>query len=153
MTIHSAGTGDLVDPATEKDALRDIYRTIRTIAVVGASANEAKEANAIPAYLAAQGFHVIAVSPRQGELFGGPVAASLDEVQVAIDVVDVFRPPAEAEQVAAHAVAAGASILWFQPGTDSPEGIQVGVRGGLTVVSDRCMGATHRSLGLRRAPR
>jgi predicted CoA-binding protein len=153
MTIHSAGSGDLVDPAIEQDALRDIYATIHTIAAVGASANEAKEANAIPAYLASQGFHVVAVSPRPGELFGGPVAPSLDDVPVAIDVVDVFRPAVEAAQVAANAVAAGASILWFQPGTASEEGIRVGVQGGLTVVSDRCMGATHRSLGLMKPPR
>jgi uncharacterized protein len=147
MTIHSPGTGEPVDPAIEDEALRDIYRTIHTIAIVGASADAAKESHAIPAYLWSQGFRVIGVSPRPGELFSHPVAASLAEI-TGIDVVDVFRPPAEAQEVAAAAVEARASILWFQPGTESPDGVRTGVQGGLTVVTDRCMGATHRALGL-----
>lgn len=152
VTITSPGTAAAVDRSAEHDALREIYRTIRTIAVVGASANEAKEAHRIPAYLASQGFDVVAVSPRPGELFDNPVAASLSEVGRPIDVVDVFRPPAEALQVAQAAVDSGAKILWFQPGTQTDEAIQHAALAGLTVVSRRCMGATHGALGLGPGP-
>ncbi len=142
--------------ATERPSdanLVELYRSVTTVAVVGASADPAKPAHAIPAYLRSQGYRVLPVNPRGGELFGEKVFRSLAEVDVPIDVVDVFRPAREAEAVARDAVAAGARVLWFQPGTDTPEGIRVAQEAGLTVVPGLCMGATHGQLGLGAGPR
>jgi predicted CoA-binding protein len=134
------------------DALREhltgIYRTTRTIAVVGASADEAKAAHRIPAYLQQQGYRIRPVNPRGGELFGEPVATSLTEVDGPVDVVDVFRPAAEAADIARQAVAIGAKVLWLQLGIVDDEARRIAEDAGLTVVMDRCMGATHRELGL-----
>ena len=134
------------------DALREtliaIYRETRTIAVVGASADETKAAHRIPAYLQGQGYRILPVSPRGGTLFGEPVAASLADVDGPVDVVDVFRPSAEAVDIAQQAVAIGATVLWLQLGITSDEARRVAEDAGLTVVMDRCMGATHRELGL-----
>ncbi len=152
VTIHIPGSTEPVDRVQEDDALRDIFRATHTIAVVGASAHEAKEAHLIPAYLSGQGFDVIPVSPRPGKLFGNPVAPSLAEVTGPIDVVDVFRPPAEALQVAQAAVEAGAKVLWFQLGTQTDEAIRYATEAGLTVVSRRCMGESHGRLGLGPGP-
>lgn len=57
------------------------------------------------------------VNPRGAEILGERVFASLRDVDVPIDIVEVFRPPKEAEAVAREAVAVGAKVLWFQPGT------------------------------------
>lgn len=138
--------------ATTRERLLDIYANTRTIAVVGASTKEDRPAHYIPAYLASQGFRVIPVSPRPGTLFGETVVPSLKDVKVPIDVVEVFRPPDEAETVAREAVAAGAKVLWFQPGTDSPAGVRVAAEAGLQVVTGRCMGVTHGELGLGPGP-
>ena len=69
-----------------------------------------------------------------------------------IDVVEVFRPPQEAESVARDAIAIGAKVLWFQTGTDTDEAVAIAVKGGLTVVWRRCMGVTHGLLGLGPGP-
>jgi uncharacterized protein len=61
-------------------------------------------------------------------------------------VVDVFRPPAEAPQIARDAVAIGARVLWLQAGIVSEEAAAIARQAGLTVVMDTCMGATHRRL-------
>src|SRR5260370_36676148 len=97
--------------------LRDIYASTHTIAVVGASADPAKIAHQIPRYLHDQGYRVLPVSPRAGELFGEAVRTSLADVPGPVDVDDVFRPPAEAASIPRQAIAPGAPALWFQPGT------------------------------------
>ena len=78
--------------------------------------------------------------------------ASLAEVEGEVDVVDVFRPSAEAADVARQAVAIGAKVLWLQLGVTSEEARAIAEGAGLTVVMDRCMGATHRELGLGPLP-
>jgi uncharacterized protein len=132
--------------------LAQIYARTKTIAVVGASASEEKAAHAIPAYLQSQGFRIIPVNPHGGEIFGERVYSSLLEVDVPIDVVDVFRPPAESADVAREAISVDAPILWFQPGTETDEAISLAADAGLTVVSGWCMGAMHAKLGLGPGP-
>lgn len=132
--------------------LERVYQESKTIAVVGMSENRTKPAYAIPQYLQDQGYRILPVNPRGGEILGEPVFRSLDEIDLAIDVVDVFRPPTEAEGIARQAVAAGAKVLWFQPGTDAEEAVQLATEAGLVVVSGRCMGATHAQLGLGPGP-
>ena len=139
-------------PATmdddERETLLRIYRETRTIAVVGASADQEKAAYRIPAYLQRQGYRIHPVNPRGGTILGESVATSLADVQGPVDVVDVFRPAAEAVEVARQAVDIGAKVLWLQLGIVSDEARGIAEAAGLTVVMDRCMGAVHRQLGL-----
>jgi predicted CoA-binding protein len=132
--------------------LRKIYETSTRIAVVGASDKEAKAAHVIPSYLQSQGYEIIPVNPRGGEIFGVKAYPTLEEVDVPIDVVDVFRPPEEAEAVAREAIAKGVGILWFQSGTHTDAAVRLASDAGLTVVFDRCMGLTHAQLGLGPGP-
>lgn len=136
----------------EEADLRRIYADTKTIAVVGASTNPEKDAHEIPRYLHAQGYRIIPVSPRGGELFGERVRASLGEIDEPVDVVDVFRPPDEGPGVAREAAAIGAKVLWFQLQTESAEGIRAGEEAGLEVIHGYCMGATHGRLGLGPGP-
>lgn len=134
------------------DVLRQIYAETKTIAVVGASADESKAGHRIPRYLQSQGYRIIPVSPRGGEILGERVYASLDEVEVPIDAVDVFRPAEEAPDIARAAVGAGAKVLWLQTGVQSGEAGRIAEEGGLRVVMNTCMGATHGRLGLGPGP-
>jgi len=138
--------------ASERERLLRIYAQTRTIAVVGASADASKAAHQIPRYLQRQGYRILPVNPRGGELFGERVFRSLAEIDVPVDVVEVFRPPQEAPEIARQAVAIGAKVLWLQLGIVSEEARQVAEAAGLTVVMDRCMGATHALLGLGPGP-
>ena len=138
--------------ASLRERLARIYAETRTIAVVGASADPAKPAHHVPRYLQAQGYRIVPVNPRGGELLGEPVARSLAEVKGPVDVVEVFRPSAETPAIAREAVRIGARVLWLQLGIESEEARQVAEAGGLTVVMNRCMGQTHRQLGLWPGP-
>lgn len=132
--------------------LQRIYRETRTIAVVGASERPDRPAHRIPAYLQAQGYRIIPVNPRGGELFGEPVRTSLAEIGEPVDLVNVFRPSAETPEIAHQAVAAGARVLWLQVGIESEEARVIAEAAGLVVVMNRCLGATHRWLGLGPGP-
>jgi uncharacterized protein len=140
-----------VDAETER-ALRQIYADTKTIAVVGASTNPAKPSHNIPRYLQSQGYRIIPVSPKGGEILGEPVRASLSDIDEPVDVVDVFRPPREGVAVAEEAAKIGAKVLWFQPGTSSPEAAEAGDDAGLLVVAEGCMGVLHGELGLGPGP-
>lgn len=131
-----------------REQLLRVYREVRTIAVVGASDNSEKPAHRIPAYLQANGYRVIPVNPRGGSILGEKVVGSLAEIDETVDVVDVFRPPAEAEAVARAAIEIGAKVLWFQPGTHTEAAVELAREAGLEVIFGICMGATHELLGL-----
>ena len=138
--------------AALRERLLGIYATTKTIAVVGASADPTKAAHVIPRYLQSQGYRILPVNPRGGELFGERVFRSLAEIDVPVDVVDVFRPAEEAPEIARQAIAIGAQVLWLQVGIESDEAQRLAEAAGLTVVMNRCMGATHAQLGLGPGP-
>lgn len=133
------------------EQLADIYRSTRTIAVVGASTDESKAAHRIPAYLQSRGFRIIPVNPGSDEVLGEQAMGSLTEITEPVDVVDVFRPSEETPDIAREAVAIGAKVLWLQEGIASEEAAEIARDGGLAVVMDTCMGATHRRLTERGA--
>jgi uncharacterized protein len=126
-----------------REQMEEIFAWVKTIAVVGASRYPAKAAHRIPRYMHEQGYQVLPVSPHGGELFGQPVRGTLAEVPGPIDMVDVFRPPQEAEAVARQAVACGAKVLWFQLDTETDEAVRIATGAGLTVVTGHCLMVAH----------
>lgn len=134
------------------DELRNIYSEAKTIAVVGASDDVKKPAHTIPRYLKSQGYRIIPVNPRGGEILGRTAYPTLSDVVETVDVVDVFRPAEETPEIARGAVEIGAKVLWLQTGISSEEAERIAKEGGLTVVMDACMGATHKRLGLGPGP-
>jgi uncharacterized protein len=139
-------------PIEDPDELRKIYEETKTIAVVGASGDERKAAHTIPRYLQRQGFRIIPVNPKGGELLGERVYERLEDVPEPVDVVDVFRPSEETPDVARSAVGIGAKVLWLQEGISSEEAERISSEGGLKVVMNRCMGETHHQLKLGPGP-
>jgi predicted CoA-binding protein len=73
--------------------IADILRSMKTIAVVGASPNEMRPSFGVTRFLAGKGYDVVAINPGHagGEIAGCPVFASLADVPHSIDMVDVFR--------------------------------------------------------------
>jgi uncharacterized protein len=137
----------------DMDELRTIYEETKTIAVVGASGDQTKAAHSIPRYLQREGFRIIPVNPKGGEILGEKVYERLEDIPEPIDVVDVFRPSAETPAVARDAVKVGATVLWLQEGISSEEAERIASEGGLKVVMNRCMGETHYQLKLGPGPR
>ena len=130
------------------DELRELYAASRTIAVVGCSNTWPKPSHVVPRYMQSEGFRILPVNPNEEELLGEPCADSLEELVEPVDIVDVFRPAAEAPALARAAVALGARCFWLQTGIVSDEAARIAAAGGLTVVMDDCIGITYGELGL-----
>jgi uncharacterized protein len=129
-----------------------ILTTYDTITVVGASANPAKAAHGVPAQMQRYGWRIIPVNLRGGTILGEPAYPALADLPGPPGLVDVFRPPAQAADVARQAVAAGATALWLQLGITSREAREIAAAAGLLYVEDRCLSVERRRLGLD-APR
>jgi predicted CoA-binding protein len=115
----------------------------KTIAIVGLSANPLRASNFVGFYLQRHGYRVIPVNPREPEILGERSFASLRDVPVAVDIVDVFRAPAVLPEIAREAVGIGAKCLWCQFTVINEEGARIAERAGLTVVMDRCLKVEH----------
>lgn len=126
--------------------LRHLLEKATTIAVVGASTNPEKASNRIPGSLIKAGFNVIPVHPSADEILGQKAYPTLADIPVPIDIVDVFRPPAEAGAIAEQAVAVGAGALWLQAGITSEEAREIATEAGLDYVEGICIGETTRRL-------
>ncbi len=134
------------------EEIRRIYAESKTIAVVGATNDPARASHNVPFYLREQGYRIIPVNPKRAEVLGIGTVATLTDIEEPVDVVDVFRPAAEAPAIARDAVAIGAKVLWLQLGISSDEAAAIAGEAGLLVVMDRCMGQMHAKLGLGPGP-
>ena len=127
------------DPLT----IQRVIHTAKTIALVGLSRNALRASYFVGFYLRRHGYRVIAVNPRETELFGERSYASLTDVPVPVDIVDVFRAPDALPGIAREAVAIGAKTLWCQFTVINEEGGRIAEEGGLSVVMDRCIKVEH----------
>jgi len=116
----------------------EILQSAKTIAVVGASRDPDKAGGSVPEGLQRRGFRIIPINPYAETLFGERVYRSLLEVREPIDLVDVFRPAADAPEIARQAVAVGAKALWLQEDIRSEEARRIAEAAGLEFVEDEC---------------
>ena len=125
------------------DVIRRLLATTRTVAIVGMSADPQKASAFVAAYLQHEGYRSLPVNPRGGRVLGETIYPDLAAIPVPVDIVDVFRPPAEAPSFARQAVAIGAKALWLQLRIVSVEAAEIAEAAGLDVVMDRCVKMEH----------
>ncbi|MFA6029530.1 MAG: CoA-binding protein [Elusimicrobiota bacterium] len=116
-----------------------------TVAVVGCSPDSTHPSHSVAAYLLDAGYRVIPVNPACTEILGEKCYASLLDIPDAVEVVDVFRRPEHAPELARQAVRIGAKGFWLQDGVVSPEAAATARAAGLLVVEDDCIMRQHLS--------
>lgn len=129
---------------------RDILRDAVTIAVVGASRHPGKAAHSVPYQLLQHGWRVIPVNPYVEELWGERCYPVLAEIPEPVDLVNVFRPSADATEIVRQAIEIGAKAVWLQLGIVSSEGRQMAADAGIGYVEDECTAVVRAAHSLTR---
>jgi predicted CoA-binding protein len=121
-----------------------ILRRAKSIAIVGASSNPARASYFVGTYLLSSSpYDVYFVNPMADEILGRKAYASLADLPVVPDIVDVFRKHDDLPGVAREAVEIGAKALWLQLGSWNEEAAAIAEAAGLEVVMDRCVKIEH----------
>ena len=123
--------------------LRRILATNKTIAVVGLSGDWFRPSYFAAKYMLEHGYTVIPVNPRQAEIMGQKSYASLRDITVKVDIVDVFRKTEDVLPIAEEAIAIGAKVLWQQIGVKNMDAVKKAEAAGLDCVIDRCVKIEH----------
>lgn len=110
----------------------------RSVAVVGCSATPGKDAHEIPRFLL-EHVEIYPVNPSASEIFGKKAYPSLDEAPKPIDIVNVFRPAAEAPAIVRKAIEVGARAVWLQTGIESAEASKLAREAGIGYVENACI--------------
>ena len=120
--------------------IKEVLDEVKTIAVVGASANQDRDSYKVMQVLMQHGYEVFPINPNEAGNFilGQPCYADLSSVSGKIDMVDVFRAKDAVMGVTKEAIAIGASVLWTQLDIVHKEAAELAEQAGLKVVMDRC---------------
>ena len=124
----------------------ELLRTSRTIAVVGLSGRRMRPSYGVSEYMQRAGYRIIPVNPQESEILGEKCFASLEDIPVPVDIVDVFRRSEFVPEIVESAIRIGAKTVWLQEGVIHEEAAARARAAGLSVVQDRCILKEHRKL-------
>jgi predicted CoA-binding protein len=132
------------------EALRDLLRQARTIAVVGLSPKPVRPSYSVSSYLQRAGYRIIPINPGHDEILGArsypTLAAAARDHE--IDIVNVFRRSEHAGAVVDEALALRPAprLIWLQQGVSDHAAAQRAAAAGIPFVMDRCLAIEHRHL-------
>jgi len=120
--------------------LADILKSVKTIAMVGASGDKTKFSYGVLRQLSEIGYDILPINPNPKitEIRGLKVYRSLQDIDKQIDMVEVFRPATELYGIAEQAIEVGAKVLWGQIGVYDDSAAKLAESAGLKVVMNRC---------------
>ncbi len=120
----------------------EILRTVKTVAVVGASANEVRPSFFVMKYLIDKGYRVLPVNPGQAgkEILGQRVHARLADIGEPVDMVDIFRPSAAVPAIVDEVLALDPlpAVVWMQLTVRDDAAARKAEEAGIKVVMNRC---------------
>ncbi|MET1415008.1 CoA-binding protein [Roseibium sp. HPY-6] len=122
--------------------IKGILDEVKTVAMIGASANNVRPSYFVLKYLLAKGYDVWPINPGQAgkEILGQHVYASLDDLPDVPDMIDIFRNSAAAGQIVDQILESGKlpKVIWMQLTVRHDEAAQRAEAAGIKVVMDRC---------------
>ncbi|WLR52610.1 CoA-binding protein [Bacillus tianshenii] len=126
-----------------RDEIGKILKEKKRIAVIGLSDNPDRTSYMVSKAMLDNGYEIIPVNPNAEKVLGIQAVNSLKEIDVHIDIVNVFRRSEFLPEIAKEAVEVGADVFWAQLGVENEEAYNYLKENGMTVVMDRCIKVEH----------
>lgn len=127
---------------TSRDGIRKLLEATHRIAVLGIKPDAGQPANYVPAYAKAAGYDIVPVPVYYKdltEMLGAKVYRTIAEIPDKVDMVNVFRRPADIPQHVDDIIAGKPKSVWFQLGITNDEAAAKLARAGIAVVQDHCL--------------
>ena len=132
---------------SNQEEIKEIFESVKTIAVLGLSPDETKASHRVAKYLQEVGYKIIPVYPKEEMILGEKVYRSLAEIPFEIDMVDIFRKPAAFDPIADACIERGdIKVFWGQLGLVNNAAAQKAKDAGMKVVQNICSMVAHRGL-------
>jgi uncharacterized protein len=132
---------------SNNDEVKEIFESVKTIAVLGLSPDETKDSHRVAAYLQRVGYKIVPVYPKGETILGEKVYTSLAEIPFPVDMVNIFRKSNALDPIADACVTRGdVKVFWAQKGIVNNEAAQKAKDAGMKVVQNQCSMVEHRSL-------
>ena len=135
---------------SSSEEIKNIFKSVKTIAVVGLSPDPSKDSNHVAAYLQQAGYKIIPIYPKDELILSEQSYPSLADVpaNIQIDMVDIFRKPEALDAIVDACIARGdVKIFWAQKGIVNNAAAERARAAGMTVVQNKCTMVEHRMLG------
>ena len=130
-----------------KQEIKEIFDSVKTIAILGLSPNPEKASHRVAKYLQEVGYKIIPVYPKEDEILGQKVYRSLAEIPFNVDMVDIFRKPNALDAVADACIARGdVKVFWAQKEIVNNAAAQKAKDAGMIAVQNMCTMVEHRNL-------
>ena len=122
------------------DKIKELFISSRVIALVGASKKKEKDSNIVMKFLQKSGYKVIPVNPTcvNDTIHGERVYGTLLDIKEKVDIVDVFRPSEEAEEIAKQTIKIEAQVLWLQLDIKNDKARDLVMKNKIYYISDKC---------------
>jgi len=129
---------------TPKSEFKTIFENTKTIAIVGCSPDVTKASNKVATYLINAGFTVLPIYPKEDFILGQKVYRSLLDIEIAVDLVDIFRKPDVIATVVDECIQRGdVKYVWSQLGLVNNDAMEKAEKNGLKAVQNYCTKIEH----------
>jgi predicted CoA-binding protein len=129
----------------QSDPIAELLKRAQTIAVVGLSCNPLRPSHGVSAYMQSHGYRILPVNPNIEECLGERAYASLRDVPVKIDIVNIFRRSVFVEEIVDQAIELKVPAIWMQEDVVHEKAAEKARRAGIFVAMDRCILKEHRA--------
>jgi predicted CoA-binding protein len=128
--------------------INHLLNTAQTIAVVGLSSDRQKASYFVAGYLQDEGYRIVPVNPKADMILGEKVYPDVASIPFAVDVIDIFRPPQEIDEIVTQAIArrqkgVDSPAIWMQLRLVNLPAAERALAAGLTVIVDKCLKMEH----------
>jgi len=131
--------------SSQPDAIADLLKRSKTIAVVGLSDSPLRPSHGVSAYMQSNGYHIIPVNPEIKDALGEEAYASLLDVPEKIDIVNIFRRPEFVEEVVDQAIQLKVPAIWMQEEVIHEKAAEKARQAGIFVIMDQCILKEHKA--------